>query len=118
MIEDLYLCKQYEIETLFLAVSLSDRYIKKVLESGAKLPCLLTLTVICIHLAAKIEEHARPCLQNTIEIMKEKHSILLQKQAILNFEEKIIRMLEGDLRATSPIPFLERYVRLFGFDML
>ena len=27
LIEDLYLCKQYDIETLFLAVNLMDRYL-------------------------------------------------------------------------------------------
>ena len=55
LIEQLAVAKDYKIETLFLAVSLADRYLKGVARDGDALPCLVTLGLTCTLLAAKIE---------------------------------------------------------------
>ena len=55
LIEELHAIKQYKIETLYLAVSLADRYLVYIALSEKEPPCLVTLAVTCILLAAKIE---------------------------------------------------------------
>ena len=54
MIEALHEAKRYKVETLYLATSLSDRYLKQLLADGSPKPCLLTLPVACLIMAAKL----------------------------------------------------------------
>ena len=55
LIEQLAAAKNYKMETLFLAVSLADRYLTGIARDKDKLPCLVTLGLTCTLLAAKIE---------------------------------------------------------------
>ena len=55
LIEELHTIKQYKIETLYLAVSLADRYLVYIAFSDKKAPCIVTLAVTCVLIAAKIE---------------------------------------------------------------
>lgn len=55
LIEDLCSVKEYKIETLYLAVSLADRYLVNIAVLGKVAPCLITLAVSCILMAAKLE---------------------------------------------------------------
>ena len=54
-IEELHSIKQYQIETLYLAVSLADKYLVYSAFSEKEPPCLATLAVTCVLLAAKLE---------------------------------------------------------------
>ena len=56
LMEELYEIKGYKIETLFLAVNLADRYLVYVAFSDVEAPCLVTLAVTCILMAAKLEQ--------------------------------------------------------------
>ena len=55
LIEELHALKRYKIETLYLAVSLADRYLVYIAFSEREPPCLVTLSVTCLLLAAKLE---------------------------------------------------------------
>ena len=73
LIEDLYEVKQYKVETLYLAVSIADRYLVKVFQNGRELPCLLTLSIIVLIMAAKIEEPIAPSVLRMIDLLHEQH---------------------------------------------
>ncbi len=47
--------KGYKSETLYLAVSICDRYLVNLLINDEKAPCLITLSVIATLMAAKLE---------------------------------------------------------------
>ena len=116
LIEDLHKQKKYKPLTLYLSVSLSDRYLARSLLESQAAPCLITLATTCLLLAAKIEESVAPSTIVLLHTLKERHSIELQKCDVFNLEEKIIRALDFELRQSTPIDFLERYYRLFGID--
>ena len=60
LIEDLYLLRQYYLETFYLAVSIADRYLVNLTLKEENAPCLVTLGVTSLLLAAKIEQHKSP----------------------------------------------------------
>lgn len=55
LIEDLNTLKEYKLETLYLSVSLADRYLVNIAVQGKPAPCLITLAVVCVLIAAKLE---------------------------------------------------------------
>ena len=116
LIEQLHEIKDYKVEALYLAVSLADRYLKKIISLKRKIPCLITLAVATILMAAKLEQPISPSFTRMINILNEQHSVLLKKQKVIDMEEDIIRTLDFNLRTVSPIHFLERFLRLYGID--
>ena len=58
LIEEIHKEKDYKIDTFFLAVTLADRHLLNVIRQGCtrkQSPCLATLAVACLLLAAKLE---------------------------------------------------------------
>ena len=51
-----------------------------------------------------------------ISILRESHDVHIEKQELLNIEERVIKMLDFSLVSISPIHFLDRYLRIFGID--
>ena len=51
-----------------------------------------------------------------INLLAEQQQTTLEKQALIDLEEEIIKMLDFSVRSVSPCHFLERYLRLFGID--
>ena len=51
-----------------------------------------------------------------ITLLHEEHDTLLDKKDLLNLEETIVKSLDFNLQHTSPIPFLERFLRIFNLD--
>jgi len=56
LIESLYTNKKYKLETLYLALSLCDRYLVNIAILNQPAPSLINLAVIGILMAAKLEE--------------------------------------------------------------
>ena len=108
--------KSYKLETLYLAVSLADRYLVNIAIRGEKAPCLINLGITCILMAAKLEEPVSPSFDYIIKLLKEKHQTEIVKEDLLDLEEKILIALQFSCHHVSPIPFLERYFRIFGID--
>ena len=116
LIEEFHAVKNYRIETLYLAVSIADRYLNQISLDGKEEPCLISLAVICTLLAAKLEESISPSFIRMINLLNDQHEVLLDKQDLLDLEESVVRTLNFSLQHASPIRFLDRYLRLFELD--
>ena len=116
LIEEFHAVKSYRLETLYLAVSIADRYLKQIRLERKEDPCFISLAVICILLAAKLEESFAPSFIRMINLLNDQHEILLEKQDLLNLEESVVQTLNFSLRHVSPIHFLDRFLRLFELD--
>jgi len=116
VIESLHETKHYKLETLYHAVSLADRFLAQTIAKKETKPCLLTLPVTCLIIAAKLHEEMSPSISRMLELMDDKFQIKLKKRNVLKLEELIIKSLDFSLQSVSPITFLERYLRLFGLD--
>ena len=117
LIEELHALKQYKVETLYLAVSLADRYLVYIAVGEAQAPpSLVTLAVTCILMAAKLEEPIAPSFARMINLLAEQQQTVLDKTELIDLEEAIVKMLDFSLRHVSSIHFLERFTRLFGID--
>lgn len=116
LIEELIKVKDYKVETSYLAVSIADRYLVNIAVNGEKAPCLITLAVVCVLMGAKMEQPVSPSFNRIIHLMYTGHGVKLDKQELINLEEKILRTLEFSCHHVSPIPFLERYLRIYGVD--
>ena len=55
LIEELHMLKEYKIETLYLAVSFADRYLVNIACKGEEAPNLISLAVVSLLMAAKME---------------------------------------------------------------
>lgn len=55
LLEELNEEEEWNDETLMLAVSIADRYLLNLSREKAVAPCLVTLSVTCLMIAAKIE---------------------------------------------------------------
>ena len=60
LIEDLQKGRGYKLESFYLAVSIADHYLSTLGLRGMSVPCLLTLAVTSLLIAAKIEEPHMP----------------------------------------------------------
>ena len=94
LIEEIHAVKQYKIVTLYLAVSLADRYLVYLAFSEKEMPCLITLAVACLLLAAKIEEPVSPSFTRMIKLIAEFQQVSLEKQEIIDLEENVIILLD------------------------
>ena len=109
LIEDLQKSRGYKLETFYLAVSIADNYLIIMDTYNMEAPCLLTLAVTSLLIAAKIEEQHMPRVLNMTDLLLDKHGVIISEEAILEFEHTIMSTLDFKLRFTSPIAFLERF---------
>lgn len=116
LIEHLHLIKQYKLETLYLAVSIADRYLSKLAKTGKPSPCSETLAVTSILVAAKVEEPISPSVNIMRSLLEEFFDITLEKQNMLDMERQILLVLEFSVHHVSPISLMERYLRIFDID--
>ena len=68
------------------------------LANGSSKPCLLTLPVTCLLMAAKLQEEISPSITRMLELMEKKFDIELKKRNVLLLEEHIIRTLDFSLQ--------------------
>ena len=79
LIEDLHRHKGYKIDTLFLAVSIADRYLVNMAVEGQKAPCLVTLGVTCLLMAAKLEQPMHPSFNIMIRLLADTQRLFVTK---------------------------------------
>ena len=53
-----------------------------------------------------------------IRLITEEWNVCLTKQELINLEESVITMLDFDLQYIGPIPFLERFQRIYNLDLV
>ena len=87
LIEELVVIREYKMETIFIAVSLADRYLVSIAVKKEKVPCLITLAVVCVLIAAKLEQPISPSFERMILVLYDQHSIKLKKKHLLALEE-------------------------------
>lgn len=58
----------------------------------------------------------QPSYNRMIRLVASEWKFTVSKQDIFDLEESIIRNLDFDLHFTSPIPFLERFQRIYNLD--
>ena len=79
LIEELINLKEYKLETLYLAVSIADKYLVNIAVKGEKAPCLITLAVVCVLMGAKMEQPISPSFNRMIYLMFTQHGMKLDK---------------------------------------
>lgn len=116
LIEELTALKDYRTETLYLAVSVADRYLAKLARQKKQAPCLILLAATCILIAAKMEQPKCPSFGNMVDLLFVRHGVKLGARDVVCMEERILLALEFDLQSVTPLLFLERFIRVFGLD--
>ena len=71
LIEQIHAVKDYRTETLYLAVSLMDKYLAILTMDNRTLPCLITLSVTCLLMAAKLAQPISPSFTRMITLLKQ-----------------------------------------------
>jgi len=116
LIEDLNRLKNYKEETLYLAASLVDRYLVNLAVKNLAAPCLIKLAVIATLMAAKLEEPIQPSYNRMLRLVATDWNVSLVKKELIELEDDIICQLDFDLHFTGPVPFLERFQRIYNLD--
>lgn len=68
-------------------------------------------------MAAKLLEPMQPNVIRMLRLVKSQWNVKIVKQEVIDLEELIIKSLDFELRHDGPIPFLERYLRLYNLDL-
>ena len=79
LIEELNREEKWKEETLYLAVSIADRYLIHLAIKGLRAPCLIVLSVTCLLLAAKIEQPFSPSFRILNKILEKTRSLTVPK---------------------------------------
>ena len=116
ILQDLNRKKDYKPETLHLAGSIADRYLKTVLASGQPVPNLFALGATVTLLAAKLEQPISPSFNRMLALLPSEEQRRITKKHLIDLEEQILNALQFSLHFAGPMPFLERYQRLLGID--
>ena len=116
LIENIHLEKRYRLETLYLAVSICDRYLVNLQILGRPVPEFILVAVVAILIAAKIEQPSMPSFHKMIKLVNESWSARIKYDDLVDLEADIIKTLDFSLQSASPILFLERYLRIFNYD--
>jgi len=116
LIEEIHRLKEYKVETFYSAVSLADRYLVYLTVSNQHPPCLIRLAIICSLMAAKLDQPISPSFKRMARLVKKEWDVDVENKDLRDLEEHIIRVLDFSMHNVSPIPFLDRYTRIFGVD--
>lgn len=112
---ELNLKRQYEIDTLFMAINVMDRYLSSLGHWNFPQDKIDLLACSCLLIAAKLEQPQVPNYQNMIyayDDLKGQEDSTLTKADIKQMEEKILVQLGFDFNFSSPRHFLDRYIRI------
>ena len=79
LLQTLHAKKKYRQETMYLAVSLADRFLINLSVYGLKAPCLVDLAVTCLLVAAKLNQPLRPKFNLMNDLLKSTFDISVDK---------------------------------------
>ena len=91
MMESLNTKHDYKLETLFLAVSIADRYLLYLANRCVEAPCLVLLGVTAMMLAAKLEQFEIPCFDLMDHFLVESHGIGVSLDEFVKLELKVLK---------------------------
>ena len=112
----LYKKRGYSHETLFTGAAVLDRYLA--LSGPENFPSNQTtnLALTCLLIGAKLEQPKHPNFMNMINALEDLNGDKCKKEDLVELEEKILRLLGFDFNFNGPKQFLDRYVRVLGYD--
>ena len=79
LLEALNTQKKYKVETLYLALSLCDRYLVNLAIENVIAPSLITLAVVATLMAAKLEEPLQPNYGRMVRLVKSQWDVQITK---------------------------------------
>lgn len=97
-------------ETLFITVSIIDRFLEKTRVSKTRLQLV---GVTALFIASKYEEIYPPELKDFVYITDKAYS----KQDVIQMEYHMLMTLSFDITFPTALRFLERYTKLAGDDL-
>ena len=97
LIENIHLEKRYRLETLYLAVSICDRYMVNLQILGRPVPEFILVAVVAILIAAKIEQPSMPSFHKMIKLVNESWSARIKYDDLVDLEADIIKTLDFSL---------------------
>lgn len=116
------LCKEkgYRLETWMIAVNILDRFLilagpKLIPQESSKIvqiPIIITSVTI---LAAKLEQPMTPSINRMIKLLSDEEGKFVDKQKVITMEGNIIKAFNFEFGFLSPLPFLERFLRIADF---
>jgi len=117
----LHQVKNYKIDTLYLAISVADRYLVNLIIRYEDKPVdFSALAVAALFVAAKIEQPFRPSLDRLVATVNSMagygHLTMQTREKVGAYEHMILIELEFSLHFISPLIFLDRFERIFGVD--
>ena len=74
---------------------------------------LVALAVISLLMAAKLEQPISPSFTRMISLLPESQRELITKNQLVKLEKNILEVLEFNVQWAGPIPFVERFLKLF-----
>ena len=86
LLEELNKEEKWKEETLYLAISIADRYLIYLAIRGQKAPCLIVLSVTCLLLAAKLEQPFSPSFSILNKILGRTRKMSVPKSSFLKLE--------------------------------
>jgi len=121
LIQALHQVKNYKIDTLYLAISIADRYlVNLVIRFADTAVDFSALAVASLFVAAKIEQPFRPSLDRLVSTVNSMagygHLTMQTREKVAAYEHMILIELEFSLHFISPLVFLDRFERIFGVD--
>lgn len=118
LIEEITLIKGYKELTVYLAVSIADRYLAELAKNGLLAPPIVNLGVVSLLLAVKMNEPIGPNFSNMVHLISSKQSGSqgLRVSDLTSLERHILVTLDFNLQAETSINFIERFIQLFLLD--
>jgi len=94
LVEEICRMKKYKDETLYLAISIADRYLVNLAVQKEKSPCLVTLSVTALLIAAKVEQPMAPSYPSMDQLVEETQKFTISREVLVALEESILKMLQ------------------------
>ena len=93
MIEEIHKIKGYREETLYIAVAIADKLLNCQALQEKEAPSLIHLGIVCVLIAAKLNQPKQPCLMNLVRLVNEWYPDLVTAQDLLNLEKEVLTAL-------------------------
>ena len=77
---------------------------------------MLNLAVICILMAAKLEQPISPSFSRMISLLSADEQKFVNKQSLIDLEAQILIKLGFEFNFPGPIQPMERYLRMLDYD--
>lgn len=112
----LYKKRGYSHETLFTGAAVLDRYLALTGPQNFASNQTTNLALACLLIGAKLEQPKHPNFMNMINALEDLNGDKCKKEDLVELEEKILRLLGFDFNFNGPKQFLDKYLRVLGYD--